>query len=254
MSLRSRIQQWNPGQPPLSILAYEATRLCAYSVFSWLYDLRIFGADQIPDSGPLLIVSNHQSHLDPPLMTMLSRRHQYFMARSTLFGQPAFAGLIRLMHAIPLDQSRGDTRSFKTALEHLGLGRLICIFPEGSRSESGAVDEFKPGVGLLIKRAKVPVVPVAIEGAFDIWPRTQRLPKLRGRIHMKIGPVVAFDELKAAGARGSLQLLSERIDAMRLQLREGLRHQTRGRYPAPGPGDGPSASVLKGARGSEPAQ
>lgn len=220
-----------------AILAYEATRLSAYCFFSLLYDVRLFGMENIPASGPLLMVSNHQSHYDPPLLTMLGRRQLYFMARATLFDKPAFARLIRALHAIPLDQSRGDTKSFKTALGHLSLGRVVCVFPEGSRSEFGAIEEFKPGIGLLIKRARVPVIPMAIEGAFDVWPRTRKYPKWRGRLQVMVGPVVEYETLRAAGPRGSLRLLAERIDEMRLQLRAGLRHQSRGRYPAPGPGD-----------------
>ena len=93
---------------------------------------------------------------------------------------------------------------------------------------------------MLVKKAKCPVVPVAIEGAFDAWPNTRALPRLVGcRVYVKFGPPIAHDELMARGAEAALERLRVRIDAMRRELRETMRTQTGGRFPPRNAGDEP---------------
>ena len=229
----------NPGYSLPHILAYDAGWWIFRTWFTLVYDLRFQGQEHVPPlgSGGLIVVANHQSHYDPPMMAVGTHRHFHFIAKVPLFTNPAFGAVIRLWNAIPLNQEKGDTAAMRTAIEHLEKGRIVLIYPEGARTHDGALNEFKPGVGLLIKRAKAPVLPMAVEGAFDVWPRFRARPRLRGKLRVEFGPVIPYPELEAAGARGMLDLLKNRIDAMRLELRHQLRHATRGRYPAPGPGD-----------------
>jgi 1-acyl-sn-glycerol-3-phosphate acyltransferase len=106
---------------------------------------------------------------------------------------------------------------------------------------------FKRGTWLMMSRALCPVLPVAIEGAYDAWPRTRTLPSLWGkRIRVKIGEPVDHDRLLAMGPDAGLRFLAAEIDAMRLELRAELRRDTGGRYPAPGPGDRGMAPVQEG--------
>jgi len=232
----------NPGDSFGQLIRYELFRVIAKGLFSLTYDMRIFGGHHIPQTGPVIMISNHQSHYDPPLLTFTSRRHVYFMARSTLFSHPLFSKLISAFHAIPLDQGQADTSAMKVAIEHLRQNRIVSIFPEGGRTEDGPLKEFMPGVSLLIKRAKAPVVPIAFEGAYDVWPRRNRLPHLRGHIHLGIGPAIPYEELKKIGARKSLAVLEDRVDELRFDLRKRLRHLTQGQFPKPGPGDEPIAT------------
>jgi 1-acyl-sn-glycerol-3-phosphate acyltransferase len=92
---------------------------------------------------------------------------------------------------------------------------------------------------LLIKRSNAPVVPVAIEGAFDIWRIGQKLPHLRGRLAVQAAPAISAEDLLKDGPDAGLERLKRIIETMRLELRAHLRRTTRGRFPAPGPGDVP---------------
>ncbi len=237
MSILDAYRLRNPGYSLGHIFAYTVGWYFLRASFTLLYDLRAEGGENVPRTGGLLVVGNHQSNFDPPMMAVACRRHFHFMAKHTLFEYRRFAWLIRGYNAIPIDQQKGDTAAMKAAIECMRRGGIVLIYPEGSRTHDGAINPFKRGTALLIRRAKVPVLPIALEGAFDIWPRWQTLPRLVGHLRVKVGPIVPYEELAAAGSDGMLDLLKTRIDTMRLELREKIRASSRGRYPAPGPGD-----------------
>lgn len=240
-TLISRVSNYfhrkNPDYPISGILYYDTLGVITYSLLHLVYDYRVHGSHNIPAEGPVLLVANHQSHLDPPILGCATKRQMYYIARATLFNNPLFACLIKSLRAISLDQSKGDSAAIKMAIEHLKKQRVVGIYPEGSRSEDGALGEFKPGVGLLIKRAKAPVVPVAIEGSFDIWQRHLPRPKLHGRIRVHVGKLIEYEVLQSLGPRGALEYIKERIECLRLEARAELRHTTYGQYPPHGPGD-----------------
>ena len=102
--------------------------------------------------------------------------------------------------------------------------------------------EFKRGVAVVVKRAKCPVQPVAVEGCFDAWPRGRNFPKLRGiRIAVAFGAPIPHEDLMRDGPDTALERLAREVDRLRLELRAELRRVTKGRYPPPGLGDGPIA-------------
>lgn len=198
--------------------------------------------ENMPRDGACLLVSNHQSHLDPPLVAMASpRRHVHFVARVGLFKNSLFAKLIRSLNAIAIRQDAGDLAAIRQVLSRLELGAPVLMFPEGSRTPDGSLQEFKRGIGLLVKRAKCPVVPVAVEGCFDAWPRSQGLPTLFGkRVAVMIGTPIPHAELLRDGPDEALRKLAREIESLRLQLRAKMRSATNGRFPAPGHGDTPT--------------
>ncbi|QQS08711.1 MAG: 1-acyl-sn-glycerol-3-phosphate acyltransferase [Phycisphaerales bacterium] len=204
--------------------------------------VEVIDAGNVPDTGSLLIASNHQSYLDPPLVGGGVRRHMHFVARSGLFKFRPFAWLIASLNSIPLRENEGDAAAIREVLRRLGDGHGVVIFPEGARTTDGAMHEFKRGVIVLVKKAKCPVVPAAVEGCWDAYPPGGK-PRLFGvRLAVKYGKAIPYDELFAEGADGALTRLQREVDAMRLDLRARLRARTNGRWPAPGPGDEP---VLK---------
>lgn len=205
-----------------------------------LYRFRIEGAANVPPTGPIIYVSNHQSHLDPVIVGIVVGDRPFSgMARSTLFSNPLLAAIMRGIGVISLDQSKGDSGAMKAALAELEAGRCVLIFPEGTRTRDGAIGEFKAGVALIIRRSGAPVVPVAMEGAFDIWRIGTSMPKLSGRLAVKTAPPIAADELMRDGPGPALTRLRTMIDEMRLDLRARMRRETGGRLPAAGPGDLP---------------
>lgn len=196
--------------------------------------------EHIPRNGPFIIASNHQSHLDPLLVgLMFSRRPFASIARSSLFRFKPFAWLIHLFGAIPIKKGMGDANAIRATLAALEAGRPVLIFPEGTRTRDGGLGEFHRGITLLLKHADVPVLPVAVDGAFTIYPIGRRFPKLTGRLAVCAGPPINGAELLRDGSDPALQTLKKRIETMRVRLRADLREATGGRHPAHDAGDMP---------------
>jgi 1-acyl-sn-glycerol-3-phosphate acyltransferase len=160
-------------------LVYHASYWSAFWAFTLGWGVRAGGRHRVPRTGPALIVCNHTSHLDPPLVGVVSPRPLTYLARSTLFGtgpvRGPFTALIRSLGAVPIDREVG-TEGIKAVFQALADGRAVIMFPEGTRTEDGAIQPLKPGVSLLVKRADCPIVPCGIAGGFEAWPRKQVLP------------------------------------------------------------------------------
>lgn len=231
--------------------AARATHWFAFSRWMCLVFLRVFyrlrreGSHLIPSDGPVLLVANHQSFLDPPIVgTLCMHRAIHFVARIGLFQNKFFSWLITSYNSIPIRENTGDIAAMKEAIRRLERGAAVLIFPEGSRTEDGRMTEFKRGVSILLKRASCPVVPIAIEGAFEAWPRGQKRPLLFGaRIATRAAEPIPHDELLADGVENALRRLEAVIDAMRLELRAELRAHSQGEFPPQGAADVPSYSA-----------
>ncbi|HLE58840.1 MAG TPA: lysophospholipid acyltransferase family protein [Candidatus Limnocylindria bacterium] len=129
---------------------------------------RIEGAEHLPRSGPAIIIANHCSLMDPPMLGWATG-HQvgrvvHFMAKVEMRRWPVIGWLARNAGVFFVRRGEGDRAAQRVALEHLAEGRLIGIFPEGTRNPDGALIEGKPGVALLAMRAGVPIIPVGITG------------------------------------------------------------------------------------------
>jgi 1-acyl-sn-glycerol-3-phosphate acyltransferase len=151
-----------------------------------LWKLRVFGTENIPREGGVLLASNHQSVLDPPLVAGCLSREMHFMARRSLFRNPVFRALIVRCNAFAIERDTADVKGVKEAIARLEAGNILLVFPEGTRTRNGAIGPMKSGVGTLAQRAAVPIVPVLIEGAFEAWPKGALLPRL-GRIRVTFG-------------------------------------------------------------------
>lgn len=243
----SRLRAQDPTRPLLHVLFYRLCRAITAAAMHLFYRLRVFGREHIPASGGLLVVANHQSHLDPPLIGVALGQHggrnMASIAREGLFKTPVLGLLLRWLGAISIRQREGDAAAIRAAIAELKKGRMILIFPEGSRSPDGALQSFKRGAWLLMSRSGCDILPAAVEGAFDAWPRDRTLPRLFGcRCAVKFGPVISAKTLGELGPDAGLDLLAERIDAMRLEIRAELRRSSRGQLPRPGPGDLPRSA------------
>lgn len=231
---RSRVQR----------LLYAFLWVFAIFFLSLVYRLRRRHIDRFPAAGPLLIASNHHSHFDPPLISLCtSRRSLTYLARASLFRNRVFGWGIGALGAISIEDNSGDIGAIRAVLAALDRGEAVLLFPEGSRTFDGSMQDFKRGISLILKRSKCPVLPVAIEGAYDAFPRQNKLPHLWGkRISVMIGTPIDHDELMANGPQAALKRLATEIDTMRLELRSQLRSATAGRYPAHGVSDHAASS------------
>ncbi|MEZ6242394.1 MAG: lysophospholipid acyltransferase family protein [Phycisphaerales bacterium] len=227
-----------PGVLFFDVLRFITTM---FTTLVWRY--RAYHGERVPRDGPVLIVANHQSYLDPIIVGQLVPSRQIdSVAREGLFRVPGLAQLMRGLHGFPIrEDGEPDSAAIREILARLERGLAVVIYPEGTRTLDGRMTEFKRGAALVVKRAKCPVLPVAIEGAHDAWARGRSRPRFWGaRIMTIAGEPIPHDELLADGPDAALRRLEREIDAMRLDLRAKLRARTRNAYPPPGPADNPS--------------
>ena len=159
-----------------------------------LLDLKVYGKENIPAEGGALMISNHQSYLDPAILGAQLWRPMSYLAKSELWNNPIFGALITSLNAYPVRQGAGDTGAIKETISRLQEGHLLNIFPEGSRTEDGELLPIQPGAALVIRKAGVPVVPAVVEGSFAAWPRGQLLPSPRP-VRVMYGKPMKLDHL-----------------------------------------------------------
>lgn len=155
---------------------YDFANVVAFPFYFCGFSYRYSGRANVPARGPVLLVSNHQSMLDPVLIGACNNRYLTFLARSTLFTVPVLGPLIRSLNAIPIDRTMGKD-GIQAVLDRLKAGAAVLMFPEGERTHTGEVQPLKPGVSLLIKRVSCPIVPVGIAGCFAAWNRFMKWPR-----------------------------------------------------------------------------
>ena len=175
------------------------------------YDFRVIHRERIPHEGGLLLAMNHESFLDPPLAGIACDREIFFLARKSILRWPLLGRLFPLMNVIPVDQDRADMSALKTVIKLVRAGRCTIIFPEGARTEDGALQPAQPGLGMVIAKTLAPVVPMRIFGARKAFPRGG-LPRLFTPITVVVGEPMFFSKGEFAGdGRELYQSLSERV-------------------------------------------
>lgn len=215
-----RIRERDPTRSFAGLVFFTACAVLTSLVFTLVYRARVHGKGNIPRRGGLLVVANHQSHLDPPLIGMaLWPRHVVPIARMSLFKFPPLAWLLRGLGVIALRDNEGDAGAMRAAIGALKAGRMVVIFPEGSRSPDGSMQDFKRGAWVLVSRAGCDVLPVAVEGCYGAWPRSRKWPRLVGcRCEVNIGKVIPYAELRGMKSVEGLGRLAREVEG----LREGM--------------------------------
>lgn len=191
---------------------YETVRVVVGALALGLFRLRCAHRDRLPATGGFLLLSNHQSHLDPPFVGLVVPRRVNFVARDTLFKNRFFAWLINSLDAIPIDREGLGLAGLKETMRRLKRGEIVLLFPEGTRSPDGEMQPLRPGFSALVQRTGVPIVPVALDGAFQAWPRNAKLPR-PGRIQIVVGQPISTETAKGLDDRALVSLVDERIRA-----------------------------------------
>lgn len=181
---------------------YRMAQFIARTAWSLAGGIHVHGREHVPETGPFLLIANHQSFLDPIFTQAVIRRPIYAMAKSTQFTDPVVGWMLRRVCSFPVRRYQVDAQAVRIALRHLERGRGVAIYIEGERTWNGRLQEPRPGTARLALRAGVPVIPCAISGTYEIWPRWARRP-VRGRATIRFLPPLELPHLSGGANRAA---------------------------------------------------
>ena len=203
-------------------LLYEFSRCQIMAGLTLGFSYRFQGGRHIPATGPALLVSNHESFLDPIAIGLTTTRQLHYLARKTLF-RGVFGNFLRRVNCVPVDQEGVAKEGLKTVIALLKEGKAVLVFPEGERTPNGEMLELKPGIQLIIRKTTPPIVPVGIAGAFGAYPRTEKIPRFsplfmpasRGTFAVSVGAPLDGQAYAEKEPAQSLKDLQAAIQAMK---------------------------------------
>ncbi len=228
------------GGPPIEddvTPLISGTALVARLLARAITRIRFEGAiDRIPREGPVIFAANHISNADPVILgawlTPRLGRRMHWLAKREIFDWPVVGWLARNGGIHPVDRSTADVEAFKLARRILDEGHPLFVFPEGTRSPDGVLQEAKDGVAMLALRTGAVIVPIGISGSDRVWPRGQKLPRPGGRVTVRVGEPFRLIDAFPDGAKGR----EGKAAATRLimtRIAELLDPRHRGRYGIP---------------------
>ncbi|MFP5342096.1 MAG: lysophospholipid acyltransferase family protein [Candidatus Limnocylindria bacterium] len=157
----------------------------------------------IPATGPIILAANHASNLDPIVMASVVlpkvRRRFQWLGKKELFDWPILGWVARNGGVHPVDRAAADVEAFRLARRILDEGYVLFVFPEGTRSPDGRLQEARDGTAVLALRTDAPILPVGIAGSHGVWPRGQKLPHPGGRVTIRVGTPFRLSEVLPEG-------------------------------------------------------
>jgi 1-acyl-sn-glycerol-3-phosphate acyltransferase len=208
-------------------VVFEVSKFLVRLVLRLFYRFRVDGGDHEPASGPLLIVSNHVSDLDPLVVGTALRRRVHFMAKVELFRPPVLRWWIRACGGFPVRRGEADRQAFRTARTILEQGGALVMFPEGTRASNlHDLRPAEPGAAWLALRTGAIILPVAVIGTDQVLPRgAHRLG--RGAIRVRIGDAIPVDGMgrghRAGGERQRIETVGRQFMGEIARLLAGAR-------------------------------
>jgi len=229
------------GPSPRGVL-YPVVKGLLKPVVGRLYRVETTGVEHVPGTGPVILAANHVSFIDSMMIATSIPRSMVYLAKAEYFESWKTGWLFRGLGMIPV--RRGVRSESEAALMQaagvLEQGSVLGLFPEGTRSIDGRLYRGRTGVARLALRSAVPVVPVGILGTREIMPKNARFPRLRGRVKLRFGSALKFDEFNGAKPSGVvLRKVTDQIMAAITSLSQQEyvdRYASSGR-PAPVLGD-----------------
>ena len=188
------------------------------------YRLKVYGLEHYYPRGAIL-AANHTSFFDPPIVAVSFPEEVHFLARETLFRNPLFGAFIRNLNSHPVSGQAGDIGVLKTVITLLQEGRKVVLFPEGTRSPTGELQPFKPGIGMLIARSQSAVIPIYIDGAYKAFGKGRKFPRLFGKVSCVFGSAITWDSFshldKKEAQNQIWEKLAESIRALKKWFEDG---------------------------------
>ena len=194
-------------EPFISQALYHALKWSVISpMFHTYFRGKIYGAENVPQSRSLVIVSNHASYFDPPIVSICVRRPVAYMAKEELFNIPILAQGIRLYGAYPVSRGNADRSAIRSALQYLNNGWAVGIFLPGTRTPDGRITDPKRGALLLAAKAKAPILPVSVWGTEEILQKGSSLPR-SVPVTVRIGNLI---DAPSSTNKGELEALTQK--------------------------------------------
>lgn len=205
-------------------MLYSTCNLLQKITLNFFCNFEVSGKENIPPVGPLIVVSNHLSNIDPSILAVSVSRRLKFMAKSTLFAGPFISTLLKWYGAYPIKRDRIDVASFKWALSQLREDGAILIFPEGTRS-NGSMIKAKAGVARLVQMSDATILPIAITGTESIG-NVLRVVNPTGNIKVNIGSPFSLPKIDGPTDSNILKsmtdLIMERISILLPETYRGV--------------------------------
>ena len=154
-------------------MLWNITYILFIIIFKLFYRIEVRGKDNIPKTGPVILIANHRSYVDPIVMGLATYpRRICFMAKEELFSIPVLKTLIRWLYAFPVKRGEADREALRTALKYLAEGDMIGGYPEGTRHPE-QLGEFQTGFAFLALKSKAEIIPMGISGTDRIKPKNK---------------------------------------------------------------------------------
>lgn len=192
-------------------IIYQSIRLLLLAIFKIFYRIKINGKENLPAEGKVIIMSNHISAYDPPLLAAIFSRPVRFMAKKELFENPVLKIVLFLADAFPVDRSTNDITAVKKALSVLKNEEVLGLFPEGTRHPEGKLGNLKAGSIMLAIKSGAPVLPVGIKNV-----------KKGGRITVNIGKPFELDQF--SGKRLTKEERKEAAQFIKAKIQNQLNY------------------------------
>lgn len=210
--------------------SYLAVYAIARLFFKIFFRLKVYGEKHVRP-GPGLLIANHTSFYDPPVLSVSCTEEVHFLARESLFSVPLLGALIKTLntHAVARDSS--DMHVLRQMIRLLGEGKKLIIFPEGKRSPDGNIQPFELGFTFLAKKAKCTVYPAYLDGVYHAWPILRKFPRLFGKITCVFGSPIEWEDFEDLPKDEVGQRLSERCSEAIRDLQTWLKEGAKGTPP-----------------------
>jgi len=183
-----------------SHITYYIARFICFAVLRIYCRVCVEGRENIPKQGSFIIASNHESHLDPPTVSISVPQIVHFMARDDLFEVRFLKSLLKKIAVYPIKRGQQDLKAVKDSLRKLKEGKVIALFPEGSRTEGPGLGEPALGIGMLAAHSGAPVLPIFLKGTGKALPKRAKSIKF-WPVKVYIGKPLKFEKCKEASKR-----------------------------------------------------
>jgi 1-acyl-sn-glycerol-3-phosphate acyltransferase len=203
---------------------FRVSRAFLKALFRLYNRWEVSGQEHVPASGGVLLLANHTSYADPPIVGAACPRPVNFMAKAELFEMPVLSGFISRTHAFPVQRGAADQHALRRAVRLLNSGEVLLVFPEGTRSPDGKLMGLEQGAGFVALVSHAAVVPVGIDGADRLLPRGKPV-LLPAKLRVRFGPPIDLSRFRSQ--RRSRDVLAEVCEEMGAALRSLLPERRR---------------------------